>query len=81
DPSFIGPVNLGNPVESSILELAELIIKLTGSTSKIVMESLPEDDPVRRCPDITLAKKALNWEPLVPLEDGLMQTIQFFRKL
>ena len=81
DPSFIGPVNLGNSVESSILELAELIIKLTGSTSKIVMESLPEDDPVRRCPDITLAKKALDWEPLVPLEDGLMQTIRFFRKL
>jgi UDP-glucuronate decarboxylase len=79
--SFIGPVNLGNPVESSILELAELVIKLTGSASKIVTRRLPEDDPVRRCPDITLAKETLDWEPRVSLEDGLMHTIKFFNQL
>lgn len=77
---FIGPVNLGNPRESTILELAELIIKLTGSRSRIVYQPLPPDDPVRRQPDITLAKEKLNWEPRVSLEDGLKETIRYFKK-
>jgi len=77
---FIGLVNLGNPVESTILELANQIISMTKSKSRIVFKSLPEDDPERRCPDITLAKKLLNWEPKVTLEEGLEKTIQYFRK-
>lgn len=76
---FIGPVNLGNPVETTILELAELIIKLTGSKSKIEFKPLPPDDPIRRQPDISLAKEKLGWEPKVSLEDGLMETIRYFR--
>jgi UDP-glucuronate decarboxylase len=75
---FIGPVNLGNPREFSIKELAELVIKINGSKSEIVYQPLPEDDPVQRRPDITLAKKKLNWEPSVPLEKGLKDTIDYF---
>ncbi len=75
---FTGPVNLGNPEEVSILELAETIIELTGSSSEITFEPLPQDDPRRRCPDITLAKTTLNWEPKVPLREGLKQTIDYF---
>ncbi len=78
---FIGPVNLGNPTEFSILELAHKIIELTGSKSKIVFKSLPEDDPAQRQPDITLAKKRLKWEPKVKLEDGLKETVEYFRGL
>ncbi len=76
-----GPVNLGNPVEFTIAELAEKVIALTGSRSKIVREPLPEDDPVQRCPDIGLARRLLDWEPKVPLEEGLERTIAYFRNL
>ena len=80
DDSFTGPVNLGNPVENTIKELAEQVIELTGSKSKIINMPLPQDDPVRRKPDITLAKNALNWEPKVKLKDGLTKTIEYFQK-
>ncbi len=76
-----GPVNLGNPVETSILELAELVIELTGSTSTIVHKPLPQDDPVRRKPDITTARQTLDWEPTVELAEGLEHTIEYFRQL
>ncbi len=76
-----GPVNLGNPKEFRILELAELILKMTKSKSKITFNTLPEDDPVRRMPDISLAKKLLNnWEPRIQLEQGLDKTISYFKK-
>jgi len=77
---FTGPVNLGNPNEMTILELAKLIIKLTKSKSKIVYNNLPQDDPVRRKPNIDLAKKELSWEPKVGLEKGLKKTINYFKK-
>jgi UDP-glucuronate decarboxylase len=76
---FTGPVNLGNPGEFSILELAEMILKLTKSKSKIVFKPLPQDDPKQRQPDITLAKSRLNWEPKVPLQEGLIKTIGYFK--
>ncbi len=78
---FVGPVNLGNPGEFSIRELAELVIELTGSKSKLVEKELPEDDPVRRRPDISLAKEKLRWEPTVPLREGLAKTIQWFGQI
>lgn len=78
---FTGPVNLGNPNEFSIMELAEKVIKLTGSKSAIVNKPLPEDDPVQRQPDITLAKKELQWQPTVALDEGLVKTIEYFREL
>ncbi len=74
------PVNLGNPGEYTILEVAQKVILLTGSSSKIVHRPLPADDPVRRKPDIALAKERLGWEPTVPLEEGLGATIEYFRK-
>jgi len=74
-----GPINIGNPVEITILELAEKIIELTGSTSSIIREPLPSDDPKKRRPDITLAKKHLKWEPKTQLGDGLKNTIDYFR--
>jgi len=77
--TFTGPVNLGNPAEFSILELAQKVIELTGSKSKIVFKSLPDDDPKQRQPDIALAKKMLDWEPTVSLQDGLLQTIDYFK--
>ena len=77
----IGPVNLGNPSERTILNLAELIIKLTGSKSKIIHMPLPADDPVKRQPDITTAESVLNWKPKVGIEEGLMKTIQYFKEL
>ena len=80
DNNFTGPVNLGNPTEFSILELAENIINLTGSKSNIVHKPLPEDDPKQRQPDIKLAKEKLNWRPEVILEDGLKYTIGYFEK-
>ncbi len=79
--STIGPFNIGNPHEFTILELAEKIIQLTGSNSKIVFEPLPSDDPLMRRPDITLAKKELNWEPTISLDEGLMKTIAYFETL
>ncbi|MEX0610511.1 MAG: UDP-glucuronic acid decarboxylase family protein, partial [Pirellulales bacterium] len=78
---FIGPVNLGNPDEFTILELAKLVIELTGSRSKIVHKDLPPDDPTRRQPDITLAKEKLGWEPRTPLREGLEKTIAWFRTI
>jgi UDP-glucuronate decarboxylase len=78
---FTGPVNLGNPSEISILELAEKILKIIGSKSKIVFKTLPQDDPVQRCPDITLAKKVLGWQPNVGLEEGLEKTVEYFKKV
>lgn len=78
---FIGPVNLGNPDEFNILELAEMIVRLTGSRSKIIFEPLPQDDPVQRQPDITLARERLNWEPKLNLEEGLKRTIEYFREI
>ncbi len=80
-PDFTGPVNIGNPIESSILELAKQIIELTPSKSRLVFQPLPHDDPRQRCPDIGLAKKTLGWEPKVPLEKGLKQTIRYFDQL
>ena len=78
---IIGPVNLGNPDEFSILEMAELAIKLTGSQSVIVHQPLPPDDPTQRQPDISLARQKLGWLPQVPLEAGLKETISYFRQL
>lgn len=75
---FTGPVNIGNPGEFSMLQLAELVIKLTGSKSNIVYQPLPQDDPKQRRPDISLAKKKLNWEPNIQLEAGLQKTIAYF---
>jgi len=77
----IEPVNLGNPRESTILEIAQLIQEMTGTRSEIVFKELPTDDPVQRCPDITRARKVLQWEPKVPLEEGLKATIDYFREL
>jgi UDP-glucuronate decarboxylase len=76
-----GPINLGNPNEFSMLELANLVMELTGSKSDILFRSLPEDDPKQRQPDIDLAKKVLNWVPKVELRDGLKQTIEYFKKV
>jgi UDP-glucuronate decarboxylase len=76
-----GPINLGNPVETTVAELAQKIIQLTGSRSKLVHRPLPVDDPVQRCPDISRAKSILGWEPKVPLETGLSHTIAFFDDL
>jgi len=76
-----GPVNLGNPSEISILELVEKVLKITKSRSKIVYKPLPQDDPVRRCPDITLAKKRLGWQPKTNLEEGLKKTVGYFKRI
>lgn len=76
----VGPVNIGNPGEFTMLELAELILKKVGGRSKIVHQDLPADDPRQRQPDITLAKKHLGWQPAVPLEQGIEKTIAYFRK-
>jgi UDP-glucuronate decarboxylase len=78
---FTGPVNLGTPGEFTILELADKVLRLTRSKSRIVHETLPQDDPVQRQPDIKLAKKQLKWEPKVYLEDGLKETIKYFKKI
>jgi UDP-glucuronate decarboxylase len=76
-----GPVNLGNPIEFTILQLAETVIALTRSSSKIAYRPLPEDDPRQRCPDISLAQELLEWTPRVQLRDGLMKTIAYFEQL
>ena len=79
---FTGPVNLGNPGEFTILELAEAVIRLTKSSSKIIFKPLPADDPLQRQPDITLAREKLNgWEPNVQLEEGLERCIDYFREV
>ena len=77
---FVGPVNLGNPCEMTILDLAKMIIEKTGSSSKLIFKELPEDDPVKRKPDITLAKEMLNWKPCVDISDGLDKTIEYFNQ-
>ena len=74
----IGPINLGNPDEFTMLELAELVLELTGSKSKLVRRPLPQDDPIKRRPDITLAREKLGWQPTVPLREGLKKTIDWF---
>ena len=77
---FTGPVNLGNPGEFTMLELAQKVINLTGSKSKITYMPLPQDDPTQRKPVIELAKKELDWEPTIPLDEGLKKTIEYFKK-
>jgi UDP-glucuronate decarboxylase len=77
----VGPVNLGNPDEYTVLDLAEMILKLIGGRSKIVFKPLPQDDPTQRQPDITIARSTLGWEPKVSLQEGLERTIQYFRTL
>lgn len=78
---LVGPVNLGNPSERTILDFAKLIIKLTNSKSQIIYKPLPSDDPTQRQPDISLAKKELDWEPKIDIEEGLMKTINYFKEL
>jgi len=80
DESFTGPVNLGNPEEVTVLEVAKLVLELTCSKSEIEFRPLPQDDPKRRKPDITLARQTLGWEPTVKLKEGLITTIQYFRE-
>lgn len=77
---FTGPVNIGNPYEFTMLELAQKVIELTGSKSKVIFMDIPKDDPTRRQPDITLAKKELDWEPYIQLEEGLKKTIAYFKE-
>lgn len=79
EDEFVGPINLGNPNEFSILELAEKVIKLTGSKSKLIFKPLPHDDPQQRQPDITLAKQKLGWQPAIELEEGLHYIIEYFK--
>jgi UDP-glucuronate decarboxylase len=81
DESVTGPINLGNPNEFTIKQLAEKVIELTGSKSKIIYESLPQDDPKQRQPDITLARNNLNWQPQIELEEGLKKTIKYFEQV
>jgi len=76
-----GPVNLGNPVEFTIRQLADLVIELTGSSAKIVFRPLPQDDPKQRCPDIGMAQTLLAWQPETPLREGLVKTIAYFDQL
>ena len=78
---FTGPVNIGNPEEFSMLQLADLVIKMTGSKSKLVFEPLPQDDPRQRRPDISLAKQELSWQPSIKLESGLEKTISYFSQV
>ena len=80
-PEVTGPINIGNPHEIPVRELAERVIRLTGSSSRIIHRPLPQDDPLQRCPDITLARQTLGWEPTVALDDGLRRTAAYFSKL
>lgn len=81
DSDAPGPMNIGNPAEVSMLVLADLVLDLTGSSSRIEFAPLPEDDPTQRCPDLTAAREVLGWEPSTPLEQGLLRTIDYFRDL
>ena len=81
EDDFTGPINIGNPHEIPVRELANRVIRLTGSQSRTVFKPLPQDDPTQRCPDITLAKRILGWEPSVKLDDGLSRTISYFRRM
>ena len=78
---IVGPVNIGNPTESTMHDLAAAVLEVTGSESKLATRPLPKDDPKQRCPDITLAKKLLDWEPKVPLKEGLKHTVEYYREL
>ena len=78
---FTGPINLGNPSEFTMLELAEMTLRFTSSKSKLIFMPLPIDDPKQRQPDIAFAKKSLNWSPKVGIEDGLKETIDYFKRL
>jgi len=78
---FTGPVNLGNPGEFTIMELATKVREMTGSNSELVFKPLPQDDPVMRQPDISLAREVLKWEPKVPLDEGLRKTVDYFDDL
>ncbi len=78
---FVGPVNIGNPGEFTIKQLAELVIELTGADVKLVTRPLPADDPTQRKPDITLAKEKLGWEPQIALREGLGRTIEWFKSI
>jgi UDP-glucuronate decarboxylase len=80
-PGFPGPINLGNPGEFTMIELAQLILKITGSKSKLVFQPLPSDDPMQRKPDISVAREKLGWEPKVQLDEGLSKTINYFDQL
>jgi UDP-glucuronate decarboxylase len=81
DEDETGPINIGNPHEIPVSELAERVINLTGSKSRIVRHPLPQDDPLQRCPDITRAREILKWKPTIPLEEGLNKTIAYFENL
>ena len=81
DNSIIGPINIGNPNEFTMLELAEKIIELIGSKSKIIFKPLPSDDPTQRQPNIDQAKKILNWKPEIQLDEGLIKTIDYFKTI
>jgi UDP-glucuronate decarboxylase len=78
---IIGPINLGNPHEVPVSELADRVIRLIGSPSRIVYRELPQDDPMQRCPDISLARRVLDWGPSVALDDGLTRTIAYFDRM
>jgi dTDP-glucose 4,6-dehydratase len=78
--SEIRPVNIGNPVEHAVREIAEMIFEISGGPGEIVHEPLPEDDPKRRCPDITRAREVLDWEPRVPAREGLKRTVDWFAR-
>ncbi len=78
---FVGPVNLGNPDEYTILDIARIIIDMTNSKSRIIYKPLPADDPIRRKPDISLASSVLKWQPVVALKDGLKETIDYFDRI
>jgi UDP-glucuronate decarboxylase len=79
DSGLVGPVNLGNPEEHSVLELAQMVIAITRSSSKIAYKELPADDPTRRCPDISVATRDLSWQPTVELSGGLVRTTDWLR--
>ena len=79
DSGYVGPVNIGNPDEYTVAQLAELVLEITGSASKVEHRPLPEDDPKQRQPDITLARRELGWEPKVDVREGLARTIDWFR--
>ena len=79
--NMFGPINIGNPNEIKIIDLCEMVVDITNSKSKVVFKNLPEDDPIRRKPDISIAKNSLNWEPKISLENGLKLTIDYFEKL
>ena len=81
DNNFSGPVNLGNPIEMQIIDIAKIIIDLTNSKSKLSFHSLPSDDPVKRNPDISIANKYLNWNPKIKFNEGILKTIHFFEKV